>query len=345
MMRHLFGLQGLSLFVILAWLLPNVLTTYVPPDEIGVRRSLFGGIEEADFGQGRWLDVPMVHSWYRLPRTLHYLELEGAEDLDVRTRDGNLIHVDLAVVYSIKPGMAHTICREGMALSYPKRVRSAVEGFLLKHLAAMGNRDITDPVVRMKIAREAVGPLNKQLAQYHVEVVSDGVVIRAIVFDGPYEDRLQAKQFFAVQAELDVAEQRRSEGKQATDTVQKGIDKVVAIERESWNERIELARRATETDIAKVDAEALEYDRRIRAEADAENERLEAEGERAELEAAALGKRLESEALTTKAGRIYAAIQAVRAFELGQIELNSLDPGFLQRFGSMDAWRRFFGGD
>ena len=344
-MNRLFGLQGLSLLVILAWLLPNTATTYVEADEIGVRRSLFGGIEEQDFHQGRWLDVPLVHSWYRLPRTLHYLEFADNDDVDVRTRDGNLIHVDLAVVYKIKHDEAHTICREGMAQSYSHRVRSAVEGFLLKHLAQMSNKDITDPDVRAKIALSAIEPLNERLAQYHVAVIAEGVVIRAISFDGPYEDRLQAKQFFAVQAELDVAEQRRSEAKQATDTVQKGIDKVVAIEREAWNERIELARRATETEIAHVDGDVLEYDRRVRAEADAEYDRLVAEGERAELEAAALGERLRAEALTTKAGRIYAAIEAVRAFKLGEFELNSLDPAFLQRFGSMASWRKFFGGE
>ncbi|MCB9740145.1 MAG: hypothetical protein H6747_12840 [Deltaproteobacteria bacterium] len=344
-MKRLLGLQGFSLLIILGWMLPNLATTYVYPDEIGVRRSLFGGIEEQDFQQGRWLDVPMVHSWYRLPRTLHYLEFADADDLDVRTREGNLIHVDLVIVYKIKDGAAHTICREGMATSYPHRVRSAVEGFLLKHMASMSNKDIQDPDVRIKTALSAIGPLNQRLSQYHVEVVEEGVVIRAISFDAPYEERLQAKQLYAVQAELDVAEQRRSEGKQATDTVQKGIDKEVAVERENWNERVELARRVTETMIAEVDAEALEYDRRVRAEADAEYDRLVAEGERAELEAQALGEKLRAEALTTKAGRIYAAIEAVRAFELGQIELNSLDPGFLQRFGSMASWRRFFGGE
>lgn len=344
-MSRIIGLQTLSAALIALYFLPNLVTTYVHPDEIGVRRSLFGGIEEIDFGQGRWLDLPLVHSWYRLPRTLHYLEFADTDDVDVRTRDGNLIHVDLAVLYRIKEGAAHTICREGMAQSYSLRVRSAVEGFLLKHLASMSNKDITDPDVRFQMAHSAIGPLNERLSQYHVQVIEEGVVIRAISFDGPYEERLQAKQFYAVQAELDVAEQRRSEAKQATDTVQKGIDKVVVIERESWNERIELARRVTETEIARVEAEALEYDRRVRAEADASYDRLVAEGERAEMEAAALGEKLKAEALTTKAGRIYAAIEAVRAFKLGNIELNSLNPDFLQRFGSMASWRRFFGGD
>ena len=332
----------LSLTVIILELTPSMFTTYIYPDEIGVRRSVFGGIEDLDFAQGRRISLPMLHRWYRLPRTLHYLEFSGSNDLDLRTREQNVMHVDVAVIYRIIEGQAHLICREGMSNSYRERIKSASIGFLREHLAQLSNTDIQKPLERIRVARDAIKPLNKRLKQYHVRVVEDGVVIRAITFDPPYEQRLQAKQYFAVQAELDVAEQKKSIAKQQTDTVQKGIDKDVAVERETWNERIQLARRATETMIAKVDAEALEYDRRVRAEADAHYERLVADGERAEQEAKALGQKLRAQALSSKAGRTYSAILAVRAFRLGDVQLNSLDPEFLQRFGSMRAWRRFF---
>ncbi len=344
-MKRLFGLQGLSLLIILVWALPNACTTYIYPDEIGVRRSLTGGIEQEDFHQGRHFDIPLLHTWYRLPRTLHYLEFTEATDLDVRTREGNLIHVSLTLVYRIKEGQAHELAREGLATNYSDRVKSATEGFLLEHLAQMTNSDIQDPRKRQEIGRTAVAKLNKRLLQYHVDLDEDGVVIRSISFDGPYEGRLQAKQLFAVQAELDTAKENESKAKQKTDTVQKGIDKDVAVEREAWNERIELARRATETEIAIIQAKAVEYDKRVRAEADAEYEKLVAQGDRLLAEAEALGQKLRAEALSSRAGRTYSAIQAVRKFKLGRIQLNSYDPDFLLRFGSMAAWRRFFGGE
>ncbi len=334
-----------SLSAIILQLLPGLLTTYIYPDEIGVRRSVFGGIQDEDFTQGRRLSLPMVHRWYRLPRTLHYLEFSGNNDLDLRTREQNVMHVDIAVIYQIMDGQAHLICREGMANSYEERIKSAATGFLREHLAQLSNTDIQNPDKRIRVAQDATKPLNERLKQYHVRVVKNGVVIRAISFDPPYEQRLQAKQFFAVQAELDVAEQKKSVGKQSTDTVQKGIDKDVAIEREGWNQRIELARKATETMIAKVDAEGVKYDRRVRAEADATYEKLVAEGQRAMVEAEAMGQKLRAQALSSKAGRTYSAIIAVRAFKLGDVQLNSMDPEFLQRFGSMKSWRRFFLGD
>ncbi len=341
----LFGVQGISLMIILIWALPNSCTTYIYPDEIGVRRSLSGGIENEDFHQGRHLDLPLYHMWYRLPRTLQYLEFTDASDLDLRTREGNLIHVSLTIIYRIVPEQAHLLAREGLATNYPDRVRSAAEGFLLEHLAQMSNSNIQDPEKRQEIALSAVPQLNKRLTQYHVSLPRDGVVIRSISFDGPYEARLQAKQLFAVQAELDTAKENESKAKQKTDTVQKGIDKDVAVEREDWNQRIELARKATETEIAIIQAQAVEYDKRVRAEADAEYEKLVAQGDRMISEAEALGEKLRAEALTSRAGRTYSAIQAVRKFKLGRIQLNSYDPEFLQRFGSMAAWRRFFGGE
>lgn len=335
----------ISIAAIALQLTPGLLTTYIYPDEIGVRRSVFGGIQDEDFTQGRRISLPLIHRWYRLPRTLHYLEFNGTNDLDLRTREQNVMHVDVAVIYRILDGQAHLICREGMANSYHQRIKSAATGFLREHLAQMSNTDIQNPDKRMRVAKEAITPLNKRLKQYHVQVVDDGVVIRAITFDPPYEQRLQAKQYFAVQAELDVAEQKKSMAKQKTDTVQKGIEKDVAIEREAWNQRIELARRATETMIARVEAEGVKYDRRVRAEADATFEKLVAEGERATVEAEAMGQKLRAQALSSKAGKTYSAIIAVRAFKLGDIQLNSMDPEFLQRFGSMKAWRRFFLGD
>ncbi|MSQ81845.1 MAG: hypothetical protein EXR77_02885 [Myxococcales bacterium] len=341
-MGRLFNLQTLSLLLIASWALPAMLTTYIYPDEIGVRRSLTSGIDDEDFGQGRHFDFAFMHSWYRLPRAVQYVEFSGTNTLDLRTRENNVVHVDVAVVYRIVPGEAHKVVREGFADSYHTKVQSVCEGFLREHLAQLSNQTVQVSEEREKVAKSAIKALNLQLRQYHMQVVDSGVVIRALQFDPPYEAQLQAKQQYAVQAELDFAFQNESKAKQETDTVQKGIDKDVALEREQWNNKIEEKRKEIEVAIATVKAQALEYDKKVRSEADAEHEKLLAQGERAEAEADALGKKLEADALASKAGKTFSAIEAVRAFKLGNIELNSNDPHFLMAFGSMSAWRRFF---
>jgi regulator of protease activity HflC (stomatin/prohibitin superfamily) len=343
--RRWVNLQWISALIIGSWLLPSMCTTYVQPDEIGVRRSLNSGVEDDDFEQGHHLGLPLLHSWYRLRRTVHYVEFTGTNTLDLRTRENNVVHVDIAVIYRILPGEAHLIVREGFADSYHAKVQAVSEGFLREHLAQLSNETVQIPSEREKVAKSAIVPLNKQLRQYHVNVVTSGVVIRAIQFDPPYEAQLQAKQLFAVQAELDTAKQQESKAKQETDTVQKGIDKDVALERETWNKQIEEKRKEIEITIAEVKAKAVEFDKTRRSEADAEYEKLLAQGERAEAEAEALGKKLEAEALASRAGRTFSAIEATRNFKLGAIELNSSDPRFLHEFGSMAAWRRFFLGE
>ena len=88
----------ISIVVLIGFLVPAFMTTYIRPDQIGVRRSLSSGIENEDFGQGRHFDVPLVHSWYHLPHTLQYVEFNGNNTLDLRTRENNVVHVDMAIV-------------------------------------------------------------------------------------------------------------------------------------------------------------------------------------------------------------------------------------------------------
>ena len=98
MWRKWLNLQTLSLLVIGAWIAPSMCTTYIEPDQIGVRRSLNSGIEDEDFEQGHHIGLPLLHSWYRLKRSLHYVEFSGTNTLDLRTRENNVVHVDMAIV-------------------------------------------------------------------------------------------------------------------------------------------------------------------------------------------------------------------------------------------------------
>lgn len=342
MLRKFMNLQVLAIAVILAWFLPNVASDYIQPDEIGVRRSLFSGVENQDLGQGRALVVPFIHTMYRLPSVLHYQQYLGNTALNLRTRENNVIDVDVTVVYEIIPGEAHQIVEEGFLDNYDEKAASITKGFMREHLASMSNEDVQNPDKRVAVAQTAVAPLNLLLSQYHLRVIEDGTAIRAIRFRPDYEQKLQDKQVYAVQARLDEAKGKESEARTLTDTDEKGIDRDVKVEVESWNAKIEAAKSTYEIEIAELNAAALTYDRERRAEADAICSEASAIGRLAEAKAEALGKRLEAQALSSPAGRTYSAIEAARNFQLGDIQLNSTDPRFLQEFGSMQAWRLFF---
>ncbi len=335
-------------FLIL-WLLPKFFFTKIEPWEVGVRRSLTGGISERDFDFGYQLRIPFIHSYYRLPRTLQYLNyLKDAPpgeqgELEIRTSGNNVIFIDVSVPWRIKDGQGWQIVREGFVDSYPARVQSTTTGVLRRVLAQMTNVNIYDSDRRIEVAKSITPILNEELAQYHVQ--AEKVVIRAIRFRPEYERKLQRKQLLIVQGKLDEAERKRSVAEQSTETLEKTIEKDKALKEQEWNKRIEQLRTRLELEIAAIEAEAVQYDRRRRSEADAFFAKAKAEGDLAEAKAEALGERLKAKALASRAGKTFSAITAAENFQLGEVQLNSNDPEFMQKFGSMKAWRNFFLGD
>ena len=338
-------LNIVSLIILALFLMPSMCMERIEPGQIGVRRSLEGGVAEQDFGPGYHLSLPLWHGWYQLDGTMHYLEYSSNANtaLDVRTKENNIIFIDVTIPYRIIEGSAWRIVREGYVDSYDDKVKSMATGLLRETLADMSSLDVQQPEKRRAAVAKALPALNKSLSQYHIEATH--VVLRSIRFRPQYETKLQNKQFYVVQGRLDGARQAELAAKQTTETYEKGIVKDIAVKREEWNSKIESLKSKFELAIATVEAEAIRYDRGRRAEADATFAKMQAEGDLAETKAEALGQRLEAQALATKAGRTYSAIEAVRRFKLGDIRLNSTDPSFLYRFGSMKAWRRFFGGE
>lgn len=336
----------LALGFLTMWGLPKCVMTRIEPFQLGVKRSLTGGVVERDYDFGYHLAVPGLHTFHRIPSRLQYLHFNENTDvgaLEVRTRENNIIFVDTTVVWRVKRGEAWRIIQEGFEDSYPQKVQSTSTGVLREGLASLTNTDITQPEKRRATAMTILAELNQALAQYHVEAIH--VVIRGIRFRPEYEKKLQDKQYYIVQGKLDEALKNKSMAVQQTETEEKVIEKDIKLKTEEWNARIEQLKTQYEIAIAEIEAQALQYDRKKRSEADAEYAKLTAEGDLAEARAEALGQRLKSQALASRAGQTYSAIKAAENFQLGAVQLNSNDPEFLMRFGSMRAWRRFFTGD
>ena len=341
-------IELLCVLFLITWLVPKFFFIQVQPWEIGVRRSLTGGIGERDYGLGYQFRIPFFHSFYRLPRTLQYLDYSNIGDaeagaLEIRTSGNNVIFVDVSIPWRIIEGEAWQIIREGFGDSYPEKVRSTSTGILRETLAELTNLDIQETDKRQATASDILPKLNQQLARYHIK--ADHVVIRAIRFREEYERKLQDKQYYSVQGRLDEAKRQQSVAVQETDTLEKTIDKEIALKREEWNRQIEEAKTKYELQIAAFEAQAVQYDRKRRSEGDAIYSELKAEGDLAEAKAEALGESLKAKALATPAGRTFSAITAARNFELGDITLNSNDPDFMKKFASMKSWREFFLGE
>ena len=275
------------------WFSRSFLLSKIEPWEIGVRQSVVGGIDEEDFGLGYHVAVPLVHSFHRLPATLQFLDYNNepgadAPRLEVRTKENNIIFVDVSIPWRIKRGTAWQIIKRGENLDYRNKVRSTATGVLREGLAVMSSSDVQDSAKRVETAQSILPKLNQALLRYNVEAVS--VLIRAIQFRPEYEQKLQNKQYFVVQGRLDEAKRQQSVAIQETDTIEKTIQQDINLKREEWNAKIEALKTEYEIEVAKLEAAAVKYDRQRRASADALFARAKAEGDLAEAKAEALAE-------------------------------------------------------
>lgn len=332
-------IQAVCAVILAVTLIPSCASEYIAPDEIGIRKNLSSGISPADFSTERARNLPLLDSFRTLPATIQYLELNR---FPIRNQQNNTFFVDMIVAYRIKKNEGHQLAKEGLISRYRTKVDSAIKGFLRENMAQLTNERIQVPDERIKVTTEMVPPLNKILSQYHVEVIKGGILVKEIRFGGNYEKALQAQQENRVQGLLSEALQREAEASTLTDTIEKEIERDVAIEQAKWKGKIAEQSQKWIVQTETVHAETRRYIAEVNGGADAYYTTRVAEGEQLVAEAEALGERLRANALNTRAGRTFAAIQAAKNFELGETTVNGRDPRALAQFGSVSAWEKFF---
>lgn len=322
------GVIGLTILAML-------LFERVPPATIAVRQNLWGGgVAKQDFFTGFQLGITGMHRWHQLDRRTHFLTWSDTgrdssmgqtlPPLEIRTKDNNTASFDLTVTYRIKEGEAHQLVQEGNHTRYRQLVVSAVEGLLREELAQMASEDIYSTEERLSRAEAILPLLRTALAKYHVE--PDTVLIRAVSFPPGYEERLQQKQLTYQKRRLAEAQKLLEDQRAITETIQAEIEAKVKEEAGDWDLKLQALASDNEVAIAEVRREMEVYDRRVRAEADADYETMIAEGNLAIAKAEALRNELRNQALDTTGGRIYLARQAAENLQFESVTLNSNDP-------------------
>jgi regulator of protease activity HflC (stomatin/prohibitin superfamily) len=328
------GLIALFLVVVGGFVL---LTERVPPTSIGVRQQQWGGsgVDKQDYTTGFHLGVTGFHKWYLLDRQTHFLTFSetpsgnsGAQQkppLEIRTRDGNTAVIDVTVTYRIKPDEGHQIVAEGLRDVYRDRVMSTVESTLRGQLAELTSEDFYSTETRLERAVQTLPELEAALAPLHV--VPEVILLRAVRFPQGYEDRLQEKQLTYQQKLLAEAKRKVEEQLQRTGTMEKEIEAAEKEKRGQWDKALQKAESDNQVAIAEILGDAEKYDRQTRAEADADYETMIAEGKLAIDKAEALRNELRNKALDTTGGSILLARQAAENLNIGEVMLNSNDPG------------------
>jgi hypothetical protein len=226
------------LAVIAMWLMTGLFTASVGPNEIGVRQSATSGVLDEDLNPGWHLRVPGIHKMILLPS--NYFMLDFTTDdvgpqkpLVIRTKDNNVVEVDISVPVRIKPGEANALVSAGNHVEDPdgryRYMRLAEEtatSVLREQLATLPSVGFYSTNTRLAVSAKALASLNTQLAPMHLE--AQAVLVRAVRYRDEYEKQLQTIQQNEQNKLLDAATQRLAAKQQELDNYQQGTSAEVA---------------------------------------------------------------------------------------------------------------------
>ena len=327
---------SLVALLVLAAVAVALLFERVPPATIGVKQNLWGGgVVDSDYHTGYHLGITGFHKWHFLDRRTHFLTFANNNGqstsmsrnmpaLELRTKDNNIATYDVTLTYRIIPGQAHRIVKDGLKDRYRDLVVATVESVLREELAQLSSEDLYSTQKRLTVAEAALPKLRTAMGQTFIEPIS--ILIRAVNFPKAYEVKLQEKQLTYQKRLLAEAERRVEEQKAITETKAAEILAAAKELQGDRNKDLQEVSSQNQVDIAGILAVAQVYDRRTRAEADADYERLVAEGHLAVQQSEALRNELRNRALDTVGGRIYLAQQAASNLRIEHVTLNSNDP-------------------
>lgn len=356
--------------VIVLWLGPKLCIATVEPDDIGVRQSNISGVHDEDLGPGWALRIPGMHKIIEVPRRFEFLSYTNddespQEPLQIRTKDNNIVIVDVSVPYRIKPGEGHLVVEAGNhvedrngLLRVQRLAEDTTVSVLREHLAELTSAEWYHTDRRLEVSAASLEVLNTSLADLHVEATA--VLIRAVTFREEYERQLQQIQLNEQNKLLDRAREKVATKQQDLDKYAQGTKALAAAREQGWKTKIArlegayqvgfvdtagdttpgAARRilgamdpaAREALMAKavdalnmeagvlddsyllgiqnIQAETLEYDQRVRLQADGLSSRLSAEGEATVAKVRGAYETRVNALLDSVAGRAYVAYKA-----------------------------------
>ncbi|MCA8980477.1 MAG: hypothetical protein KDC14_10665, partial [Planctomycetes bacterium] len=172
------------------WALTGPLVQRIPPGMVGVRHSPWGaGVEPRDFAAGLHWNLPGLHEWHTIDAGTQVVDFGTfTPALELRTPEGNLVGVAVAVPYRLMEGRAHRLVAESLRSSHADMVRANVEAVLLTELGRASSEDWLDDERRREVLDGAGAAVGAALESLYVE--ADRVLLQGLRFPAPYETKL-----------------------------------------------------------------------------------------------------------------------------------------------------------
>lgn len=209
----------------------------VKPDQVGILVNNLWKTHEVITEQGSYFYNSITSDFYVLDRSEQTVVLtqklkQGdkpwADHVEVKTRDGSGVDVDVTVNYQIIPDMGWVILQEsGDEDGFRDWIRDYVRTFVRYKLGELSTEEFYDSANRTKKANEALRDLNGFLDDHGVRVNS--VQIQQFSFDSEYQDKISEKKDLDQSVEREKSTKTATEEKQKTKLIEAEKVKEVAI--------------------------------------------------------------------------------------------------------------------
>lgn len=330
--------------------------------ETGVRTQQYAilgkkGVVPKDFGPGWHRSLPLLDTWKIFDSTVQtteftteqerketrkiysflsatsrkYLDLVpvgGPGQVELKSKDGYTVRLDVTVKYRIKPREVYKLYTElGSETRYKGIVRDQVQKVVRDTFGTMLTEQFYDPEVRRLKTIEGAEILETVLARNNIELID--ILIRDIAFDPTYERKILDKKLADQDVELNKSRALAEEKKGETNRIGAETEaKVLVIGQELKAEQLTL-RAETDKAIAQINADARLAAAKLTADADLYKAESEAKGTLLEKEARAEGERLKAAALNTPGGENLVAFELIKQLNLGEITVSTQSNDFL----------------
>lgn len=239
--------MGICIAALLLWIVPSMFLATVEPGEIGVRQSALSGVLEEDLQPGWHWRIPGLHKVIDLPSHYEFLDYTAddvgrQESLQIRTKDNNIVQLDVSVPVRIRHGEAHALVRSGNHLvdangryRFQRLAEETTVSVLREQLAELDSEGFYSTDRRLAISDATLLVLNESLKELHLE--AESVLIRAVRFRNEYENQLQQIQLNEQNKLLDQARERVAAQQQELDNFVQGTHAQAAAREQEWIKR------------------------------------------------------------------------------------------------------------
>ena len=340
----------------------NFLFIKIDLGQTGVRTQQYAilgdkGVVQEDFGPGWHRNLPLLDIWKIFDSTVQTTEFTTAQErqetkkiysflsstsrkylnanpvggpgqVELKSKDGYTVRLDVTVKYRVKPGEVHKLYKElGSEARYKGIVRDQVQKVIRDTFGTMLTEQFYDPGVRRMKTAAGTEVLKIVLEGNSIELIE--ILIRDIAFDPTYERKILDKKLADQDVELNKSRALAEEKKGETNRI--GAEtgaKVRVIEQELKAKQLTM-RAETDKAIAQINADARLTAAKLSADADLYKAELEAKGTLLEKEAQAEGELLKATALNTPGGENLVAFELVEQLNLGEITVSTQSNDFL----------------